>query len=108
MRELKISVAFSDSPGGRTREEGENSGQEFRDTVLEPIYRECLENGETLCIDFDDSFGFGTSFLEEAFGGLVREYGYKDVWSHLKLIANDDETIHENVPKYIKAAEAKL
>ncbi len=108
MRILKISEDFSDTPGGRSRKEGEYSGEEFRDVVLAPIYKECLANGEILCIDFDDCFGFGTSFLEEAFGGLVREYKYKDVWNHIKLIANDDETILENIQKYIKAAEAKL
>jgi len=108
MGKLIIATDFSDTPGGRTPKEGEYSGEEFRDNVLEPAYRTCLENNEILTIDFDGCYGFGTSFLEESFGGLVREYKYKDVISHINLISNDDETILINVPKYIKTEEKKI
>jgi hypothetical protein len=108
MRKLIVASDFSDTPGGRTPKEGEFSGEEFRDNVLEPAYRECLVSNEVLTVDFDGCYGFGTSFLEEAFGGLVRKYKYMDVLSHLELIANDDETILINVPKYIKTEEQKI
>lgn len=107
MRKLIIASEFSDTPGGRTPNEGEFSGEEFRDNVLEPAYKKSFASNEILSIDFDGCYGFGTSFLEEAFGGLVRKYKYKDVLSHIELIANDDETILVNVPKYIKAEEQK-
>lgn len=108
MNKLIIASEFSPITGGRTPEEGDFSGELFRDEVLAPKYRECLENGECLEIVFDDCYGIGTSFLEEAFGGLVRKYKYMDVLKHIRLVANDDETILVNVPKYIKAAEDTL
>lgn len=108
MNRLVIASEFSPITGGRTPEEGDFSGELFRDEVLAPKYRECLNKGGCLEIVFDNCYGIGTSFLEEAFGGLVRKYGYVDVLKHIKLIANDDETILVNVPKYIKAAEHTL
>lgn len=108
MAKIVIVNDFSAITGGRTRTEGEYSGEEFRDNVLMPRYKESLEKNEILEIDFDGCYGIGTSFLEEAFGGLVRQYGYKDVWNNIKLVSNDDDTIKENVRNYIKAAEEKM
>lgn len=108
MNRLVIASEFSPITGGRTPDEGEFSGQIFRDEVLVPKYIECLDKNERLEIVFDNCYGIGTSFLEEAFGGLVRKYKYTDVLDHIKLTANDDETILINVPKYIKAAENAL
>ena len=108
MNKLVIASEFSPITGGRTPKEGDFSGELFRDEILAPKYKECLNNGERLEIVFDNCYGIGTSFLEEAFGGLVRKYQYTDVLKHIELIANDDETILVNVPKYIKAAENAL
>lgn len=108
MGDLVIAKEFTDTPGGRTPKEGEFSGEVFRELILQPIYKENLDKNEILTINFDGCYGFGTSFLEEAFGGLVRKYKYRDVLKHINLISNDDETILENIPKYIKAAESKL
>lgn len=41
--------------------------------MLVPLIKECLEKGENLTIDLDGTSGYGTSFLEEVFGGLIRE-----------------------------------
>lgn len=66
----KISVAsdFSVYPGGRTPDDGPYSGEEFRDRLLAPH----LKNGEQVSVFLDGTRGYGSSFLEEAFGGLVR------------------------------------
>nr|WP_249205781.1 STAS-like domain-containing protein [Burkholderia cenocepacia] len=65
-----ISVASDFSPfaGGRYTSDGPFSGERFREEVLLPH----LRRGETLSIDLDGTLGLGSSFLEEAFGGLVR------------------------------------
>ena len=62
MIKIKISTEFSATPSGRTREEGEFSGEEFRDNLLIKKYKEAEEKNEILEIDFDDGYGFGTSF----------------------------------------------
>jgi uncharacterized protein DUF4325 len=72
MASVLVDVAdFSKTPGGRFRREGVWSGEEFRETVLQPI----LDRGDDVIVDLDTALGFTSSFLEEVFGGLVRKYG---------------------------------
>ncbi len=108
MEKIKIALDFTPSTGGRTQDEGPNSGELFRETILLPKYRKCVENNDMLEVDFDDCYGIGTSFLEEAFGGLVRVHGYRGVLQRLRMIATEDLTIFDNVKKYITEAEEKL
>jgi hypothetical protein len=68
---VDVGADFSLTPGGRFADEGEFSGEEFRTTKLEPL----LDAGFSIVVDLDQPMGFTTSFLEEAFGGLVRRYG---------------------------------
>ena len=105
---IKIRDDFSPYPGGRLISEGEHSGEEFRDTVLIKEYNKAEEKGEKLVIDFDGCFGFGPSFLEESFGGLVRKYGKRGVLNRIIIIATEDETIPERIKKFISDAEAQV
>ena len=63
---------FHPLPHGRYAEDGEGNGQAFRDRFLVPA----LKEGQALVIDLDGAPGYPSSFLEEAFGGLVRA-GYR-------------------------------
>lgn len=68
-----ISVArdFSPYPAGRFRTDGKFSGQAFREDLLQPRIRDLAE-GETLTVAFDGVKGCGSSVIDEAFAGLVR------------------------------------
>ena len=105
MISIKICRDFSDTPGGRLKEEGEFSGELFRDTILIEKYEEAEQSNDILEIDFDDCYGVGTSFLEEAFGGLVRKYHKHDILKRLIIIATEDETIPDNIRKFVEKAE---
>jgi len=59
-------------PGGRHRDDGPQSGQAFREDVLVPKLREA----ERVILDLDGVAGLPSSFLDEAFGGLVRENNF--------------------------------
>ena len=62
---------FSKTPFGRYRTDGPNSGERFRDEVLLPTFMETTGPVE---VSFDKvSSTPGSSFLEEAFAGLVRK-----------------------------------
>jgi hypothetical protein len=63
---------YAPSPGGRFVSDGEYSGEWFRDDILAPALREAAANSEILTIVLDGTSGYGSSFLEEAFGGLIR------------------------------------
>lgn len=70
MSTKKISVAndFSDTPAGRFKSDGPCSGEEFRDEFIIPA----LKNYDKVIIDLDGTLGYGSSFLEESFGGILR------------------------------------
>lgn len=82
---IDIAKDFSDIPGGRFPRDGEFNGETFRDKWLAPA----LSKGDVVVI-LDYTEGFGSSFLEEAFGGLVRHYSFSDdeIRKRLKLIAD--------------------
>jgi hypothetical protein len=101
---IKIAEEFTDSPGARYETDGEFSGQEFREKLLKPRF-DALEPGEILEIDFDGTFGYPPSFLEEAFGGLIREVeDPKKVEERLKFKADERPDIIIKVKKFIQNA----
>src|SRR5262245_3798188 len=75
MTEKMISIAkeFSKVPGGRWRKDGPFSGQEVREDVLAPALQAVREKeGDVVIVSLDGVAGYGSSFLEESFGGIVR------------------------------------
>lgn len=101
MSKIKISDEFSSIPGGRYKKDGVHSGEEFLEKYLKPKF-DSLKEGETLLIDFDGAYGYPTSFLEEAFGGLARLYGPEKVLDKLELKSNEESGLIEEVIRYIK------
>lgn len=96
---------FAIFPGPRTKDLGKNSGEEFRDNILIPAL---LEN-ETISVNFDGVFGYGSSFLEEAFGGLVRKNVDKNKIIALRenLVSESDSSVVSEVRQYIDNALQK-
>lgn len=105
---IKVSTDFSTTPGGRFICEGEYSGEKFRQDLLYPKYKEALEKNEKLIVDFDGCYGYATSFLEEAFGGLVRNRKEKGILEHIELISRDDVTIPKLIKEYVMKEEALI
>lgn len=56
-------------PGPRFKHLGACSGEEFRELLTKKL----LETDDLFEVDLDGAAGYGSSFLEEAFGGLIRE-----------------------------------
>ncbi len=86
----KVSLAqdFSLEPYGRFRRDDPlYSGEVFREEVLAPKLREF----EKVEVNLDGTFGILPSFLDEAFGGLVRYEGFSSEQLHLKLTIISDE-----------------
>lgn len=106
--QLVINVAkdFSPIPGARYPKEGDFSGQEFRTKLLSPKLKEAIENKTILLVDLDGTLGYGTSFLEEAFGGLIRsdKFNLDDIKKHLQFSCKDDPTYIEEINSYIEDA----
>lgn len=103
MKTIRISVAqdFSPSPAGRYPEDGPFPGAVFRDKLLIPA----LKEHEKVIVDLDGTSGYGSSFLEEAFGGLVRNgYTYSALIDKL-AIESSRQSYASRVWNYIKSAE---
>lgn len=72
---LNIAEDFHQALGGRTRDLGPNSGQEFYEDKLLPKYNEAEASKTKLDIYLDGTRGYGSSFLDQSFGQLFREKG---------------------------------
>ncbi len=97
---INIAQDFTDSPGARYYEDGDFSGQEFREKILKPIF----EEHDKIKIILDGTEGYATSFLEESFGGLARIFEIKDVLEKLEFVSQEDESLIAEIIEYIEEA----
>ena len=104
---ISIAKSFSVTPGSRYRKEGPFSGEEFRDDILKPAFDKALEENKKLIVSLDGTLGYGTSFLEEAFGGLARIYNNsKKVMDNIEIISIEEPYLKDDVLEYIEKANA--
>lgn len=103
---INIAVDFSRIPGARYPEEGDFSGQEFRQTILLPKLQEAIKKKEMLTINLDGTAGLGTSFLEESFGGLIRvdKFDIESLKNTLEFISEEDPDYITEIWSYINEA----
>lgn len=103
---LRIANEFTRTPGSRYEREGDYSGEVFRRDFLYPRLAQVLEDGQKLLVDLDGTAGFGTSFLEEAFGGLVRNNGLtaEQLHSGLLLHSAEEPYLVDDIWSYIDQA----
>jgi hypothetical protein len=104
MTDKTISIArdFSRFPAGRFVADGPYPGEKFRDGILVPA----LQEASRVVILLDGTLGYGSSFLEETFGGLVRLRGFSanDLRSRLVLKSGDSSLLNE-IWGYIESAK---
>lgn len=107
MKEIRVNVKdFSITPGSRYRDEGlkAHSGQEFREGFLEPIFENKENDNSIIVVNLDGTIGYGTSWLEEVFGGLARKFGNDLVLSKIHFISDEEPYLIDDVKEYIKNA----
>lgn len=78
---------FSRYPAGRFPEDGPYNGTTFRQRLLVPA----LQNFDKVEVIFDGVAGFASSFLEEAFGGLVRHEGMDRSFLDARLVISTSQ-----------------
>ena len=102
---VNVAKQFTRFPSGRYAKNGDTSGEAFRERFLEgPIAR-----GESVVVELDGTIGYGSSFLEEAFGGLVRKL--KILPSSLKdrlTLVSAESLLLEEILGYIDDAGAEI
>ncbi len=91
---------FSARPTGRyTSDVYPDSGQRFRDEVLTPALKEF----DQVTVVLDGYNRYGRSFLDEAFGGLIRESKFTKSDLDKKLICQ-----HRLVPSIIALINERI
>jgi STAS-like domain of unknown function (DUF4325) len=103
---VRVSVAkqFTKLPGLRYARLGPYSGEEFRQRFLIPP----LSQGDSVIVELDGVRGYGSSFLDEAFGGAVRELNL-DIQEALTRIKVETsvKSWELDVEEYIRTAKQK-
>ena len=108
MADIKLNIAkdFSRCPGARCKSEGDFSGEEFRENYLFPQLKEAIITHCKLIVNLDGSAGYSTSFLEEAFGGLIRHnnVSYNVIMATIEIISDEDPSYKDEIMFYLNEA----
>jgi hypothetical protein len=96
---IKVAEQFSRFPAGRFITDGPFSGELFRRRFLEPA----LQQAEEVTVEMDGARGYGSSFLEEAFGGLIRGGVPKERVRRIKIKASN-ASLKAEIYEYIDKA----
>lgn len=89
MKVINIAKEFTKFPAGRHVTDGQYSGETFREKFLVPA----LQANETVQVVLDGTTGYGSSFIDEAFGGLIRHkyFTKEELKKKLELIAREKD-----------------
>lgn len=98
---INIAEEFTRTPGGRYHKEGDFSGEDFRRNILLSNYKKVKENDGKLIINLDETYGYATSFLEESFGGLVRELK-EDILVYIEFVSVEEPYLINDIKAYVE------
>ena len=108
---INVVKDFHEKPYGRYRNDAPGceftSGETFRQEILAPALKEF----DTVVVDLTGYNRYGRSFLDEAFGGLIREEGFSSSEIEEKLTYKHDlvgriiDVIDERIAAAIRDCE---
>ena len=97
---IDIAKDFSKNPYSRTT--GNESAKHFKEKLLKPFIN---LGAKTIIIVLDGANGYGSSWLHEAFGNLLKEYPQdkrQSIINSLIFISKDDPSLIEEINEYMK------
>lgn len=96
-------LEFSEFPGPRNEKIGPNSGEKFRETILLPAIKE--HKGE-ITVVLDGTYGYGSSFLDESFAGLIRKGVDKEIVLKIanNIVSNEDPSLKTEILAWVTDA----
>jgi hypothetical protein len=103
---ISVARGYTRTPGPRYEAEGDNSGEGFR-KILAPLVAAAIRDNRKLLVDLDGTAGYGTSFLEEVFGGLIREHGHEEstLKKTLKIKSDEEPYLADEIWAYVAEAQ---
>ena len=100
---VNIATDYTRTPGGRFASEGKYSGEYLRERILKTKLLEALKISQGITVILDGGYGYATSFLEEAFGGLARELKNEKL-KEITIISDEEPPLIAKVKQYIEDA----
>lgn len=110
-KNMTISIAddFSAFPAGRISADGPNSGERFREELLRDRISDAIANDSKVLVVLSGIQSCGSSFLEEAFGGLVRHRNFtkEQLGKYLEIVGGEPHLIRikDAIERHIRKAE---
>lgn len=101
---INIARDYTKTPGGRYISEGAYSGEDFREKILKKKVIEALSKQVEVTVILDGGFGYAPSFLEESFGGLMRELQDRRLLSLIRIVSEEEPKLVDDVNKYMLEA----
>lgn len=86
---IKVSD-FSIYTGLRHSDISDDSGEEYYHSILNDSFNRVIEASGVLTVILDGTAGYAPSFIDEAFGNLVYDFGLSNVKDHIKLISEQE------------------
>ena len=102
---FNIARDFSMSPGPRFSNQGPMSGELLRRQLV----RLLKSTSEKITVVLDGTRGFGSSFLDEAFGGLIRAEGFtlEEIRDRISFVSEFDPTYILEINESLESAVRK-
>lgn len=88
-------IDFTEYPGLRHNEVSDKSGEEYYHKILNKAFYESYLKNEKLKVNLDGTAGYAPSFLDEAFGNLVFDFGVDLVKKFLEIVSLEEPDLIE-------------
>tara|TARA_R110002167_G_scaffold71696_9_gene202209 strand:+ start:7251 stop:7664 length:414 start_codon:yes stop_codon:yes gene_type:complete len=88
---------FSEYPGLRHCSISDDSGEEYYHKILNNSFKSAYDKNERLIINIDFTAGYAPSFLDEAFGNLIYDFGIEEVEKRLEIISEQEPDLKEMI-----------
>ena len=110
---IDVAQLFSAYPSGRVPDDGKFNGETFRLKLLAPALRRVIDSGSgKLIVDIDGVRSFGSSFLEEAFAGLIRTGSFtrEEVINRIEIRCTKEHLLFfkKTINTYINGAKSHV
>lgn len=102
---IHIASEWSKSPTGRYETDGKSNATSFKKKfIYEPLSR-----GKRFVIDLDGTHGYGSSFLDEAFAGLVRDKHVRkeEFFNIFAFKSEEDPSFIDEIAMYVDEVDQK-
>jgi hypothetical protein len=86
---------FTEYPGLRHSSISDDSGEEYYHSTLNHAFKNSYEKEQRLVINMDFTAGYAPSFLDEAFGNLIYDFGLETVNNLLEIISEQEPDLKE-------------